>query len=99
MKHVENHYSYGHVCLTVGGHGLVAARLRGGNGGAVAAGVVGGLAAGAIIGSQVNRGYYNSGPGYYDSGYQPAGSGCRTERQQVVDQYGNYRMRRVRVCD
>lgn len=71
----------------------------GGNGGAVAAGVVGGLAAGAIIGSQVNRGYYNSGPGYYDSGYQPADSGCRTERQQVVDQYGNYRMRRVRVCD
>ena len=70
----------------------------GGNGGAVAAGIIGGLAVGAIIGSQANRGYYNSGPGYYDSGYQPVYSGCRTERKQVVDQYGNYRMRRVRVC-
>ena len=72
--------------------------IAGGHGGAVASGVIGGLAAGAIIGSQANRGYYNSGPSYYDSGYQPVYSGCRTERQQVVDQYGNYRMRRVRVC-
>ena len=34
------------------------------NGGAIAAGVVGGLAVGAIIGSQANRGGYY-GPGYY----------------------------------
>ncbi len=70
----------------------------GGNGGAIAAGVVGGLAVGAIIGSQANRGYYN-GPGYYqDSGYRGY-SGCHTERQQVEDGYGNVRIRRVRVCD
>jgi hypothetical protein len=70
----------------------------GGHGGAVAAGVIGGLAVGAIVGSQANRGYYG-GPGYYDSGYQPVYGGCRVERQQVVDQYGNYRTRRIRVCD
>jgi len=69
------------------------------NGGAIAAGVVGGLAVGAIIGSQANRGYYN-GPGYYgDQPYQPVYSNCRTEREQVVDQYGRYHTRRVRVCD
>ena len=68
------------------------------DGGAVAAGVIGGLAVGAIIGSQANRGYYG-GPGYYDSGYQPGYSECHMERQQVEDRYGNVRLRRVRVCD
>ena len=72
--------------------------FAGGNGGAVAAGVVGGLAVGAIIGSQANRGYYG-GPGYYESDYQPAYRECHTERQQVEDGYGNVRLRRVRVCD
>ena len=68
------------------------------DGGAVAAGVIGGLAAGAIIGSQVNGGYYG-GPGYYESGYQPGYRECHTERQAIEDGYGNVRMRRVRVCD
>jgi hypothetical protein len=68
------------------------------NGGAIAAGVVGGLAVGAIVGSQYNSGYYG-GPGYYDSGYQPVYNSCHTERQAVEDQYGNVHMRRVRVCD
>jgi hypothetical protein len=68
------------------------------NGGAVAAGVVGGLAVGAIIGSQANRNYYN-GPAYYDSGYQPVYSNCRTQRQRVEDQYGRVRVQRIRVCD
>lgn len=72
--------------------------FAGGNGGAVAAGVVGGLAVGAIIGSQANRGYYG-GPGYYESGYQPVYRGCHTERQQVEDAYGRIHIRRVRVCD
>ncbi len=66
--------------------------------GAVAAGVIGGLAVGAIIGSQVNRGYYG-GPGYYESGYQPGYRECHTERQAIEDGYGNVHMRRVRVCD
>jgi hypothetical protein len=68
------------------------------NGGAIAAGVIGGLAAGAIIGSQTNRGYYG-GPGYYESGYQPVYSNCRFERERFVDQYGRYHSRRIRVCD
>ena len=68
------------------------------DGGAVAAGVIGGLAVGAIIGSQANRGYYN-GPGYYELGYRPAYSNCRMEREQFVDQYGRYHTRRIRVCD
>jgi hypothetical protein len=73
--------------------------FAGGNGGAVAAGVVGGLAVGAIVGSQANRGYYG-GPGYYESGYQPVyGGGCHIERQQVEDGYGRIHIRRVRVCD
>jgi hypothetical protein len=68
------------------------------DGGAVAAGVIGGLAVGAIIGSQADRGYYG-GPGYYQSGYQPSYRECHIERQQVEDGYGNLRMRRIRVCD
>ena len=66
--------------------------------GAVAAGVIGGLAAGAIIGSAANRGYY-SGPGYYESGYQPVYRSCRVEREEFVDGYGRVRVRRIRVCD
>ncbi len=68
------------------------------DGGAVAAGVIGGLAVGVIIGSQANRGYYG-GPGYYESGYQPSYRECHTERRQIEDGYGNVRLRRVRVCD
>jgi hypothetical protein len=70
----------------------------GGDGGAIAAGVIGGLAAGAIIGSQGNRGYYG-GPAYYGSDYQPVYGNCHIERQQVEDRYGNLRVRRIRVCD
>ena len=66
--------------------------------GAVAAGVIGGLAVGAIIGSQVHRGYYG-GPGYYESGYRPVYRNCRTERQHFTDRHGRYHTRRIRVCD
>ena len=74
----------------------------------VAAGVDGGLAAGAIIGSAIA----NSGPRYVEPApvYAPPppayaeppayvdGPVCHTERQQVWDGYA-YRMRRVQVCD
>jgi len=70
------------------------------NGGAVAAGVVGGLAAGAIIGSAVapryGYGYYDSYPAYYGGSY--AYSRCYLVRQKVWTDYGP-RWRRVRVCD
>jgi hypothetical protein len=73
------------------------AQARDGVNGAIAAGVVGGLAVGAIVGSQ-NRGYYG-GPGYYDNGYQPVYGACHTERQEFEDSYGRIRVRRVQVCD
>jgi hypothetical protein len=72
--------------------------LAGGNGGAIAAGVVGGLAVGAIIGSQANRGYAG-GPGYYEQGYQPVYNNCRTERERYIGRDGYEHVRRIRVCD
>lgn len=57
--------------------------------GAVAAGVIGGIAAGAIIGSQMNR----------DDGYRRRYRECRIERRDYEDRYGRLHVRRVRVCD
>jgi hypothetical protein len=68
------------------------------DGGAVAAGVIGGLAVGAIIGSQANQGYYG-GPDYYESGYRPVYRHCRMEREWFTDGYGRQHSRRIRVCD
>ena len=72
-------------------------------GGALAAGIIGGVAVGAIVGSQLNGGYYGGpgyyGPGYYGRPYQPVYGSCHTERQPVEDGYGRVYMRRVRVCD
>jgi hypothetical protein len=73
----------------------------GSNGGAIAAGVVGGLAAGAIIGSTWRPypayGYaYAPGPVYYGGPY--AYSRCHVVRQRIATNYGP-RWRRVRVCD
>lgn len=73
---------------------------------AVGAGVVGGLAVGAIIGSAMaGPRYYEAPPAYYAP---PAYGGpayaveegpvCHTERQRVWDGYA-WRMRRVEVCD
>lgn len=65
------------------------------DGGAIAAGVVGGLAVGAIVGSQMNRddGYRER--GYYRAGYRE----CHIERQDYEDRYGRLHVRKVRVCD
>jgi hypothetical protein len=76
---------------------------------AVGAGVIGGLAVGAIVGSAIA----NSQPRYAEPEvvYAPPppayaveppeyvdGPVCHTERRQYWDGYG-YRMRRVQVCD
>lgn len=68
------------------------ARWRRGPG--VAAGIVGGLALGALAaGAYSNRGYYG-GPYAAYGGY-----GCYTERQPVYDQWGRFRgYQAVRVC-
>ena len=63
--------------------------------GAIAAGVIGGLAVGAIVGSQVDRGYRDD--GYYRSGYR--GRECYIERRDFEDQYGRLHVRNVRVCN
>jgi hypothetical protein len=87
---------------------------RGPNGAAVAAGIVGGLAAGAIIAGAVNPGY--AAPAYDHPGYVPApaygyaqptyvqpGYGyeptCYTRRVRQVVDYDTVVIRRVRVCE
>ena len=64
--------------------------------GAIAAGVVGGLAVGAIIGSQMNRddGYYRA-TAIARARYRD----CRIERRDYEDRYGRLHVRNVRVCD
>lgn len=66
------------------------------NGGAVAAGLVGGLALGAIAGAAGNP-YYGYGPGYYRPAYYAPGS-CVVERRRVVNRYGRVVFQRVRTC-
>lgn len=65
---------------------------------AVGAGIIGGLAVGAIIGSAVAPGPYYGPPGYdYGPGpvyYAPA---CYWARQRIWTDWG-WRWRRVRVC-
>lgn len=78
------------------------------NGCGVAAGVVGGLAAGAIVGSAIANSrpvyvepapvYAPPPPAYAEPPAYVDGPVCHTERQQVWDGYA-YRMRRVQVCD
>jgi hypothetical protein len=65
------------------------------HGGGVAAGIIGGLAAGAIIGSAAN-GYY--GGGYYGGPYYAYGPSCWWSRQRVWNGY-RWHWRRVRVCN
>lgn len=68
-------------------------------GGALAAGIIGGIAAGALVGAAVAGPHYYGGPGYY---YGPApvyyGPSCYWTRERFWDGWG-WRIRRVRVCD
>ena len=60
----------------------------------MAAGVIGGLAAGAIIGGAARRGYWGE-PAY---AYGPGPYSCM-RRRAVYDGYGNFAgYRPVRVC-
>jgi hypothetical protein len=73
------------------GHGW-----HGGNGGYI----IGGLAAGALIGAAVANGpYYGYGPryGYYAPGPVYYGPSCYWTRERVWDGWG-WRVHRVRVC-
>ena len=68
-------------------------------GGPVAAGVIGGLAAGAIVGSVARPYGYGYAPyGYY--GPAPVYDPCYRARRPVFDAYGNVAgYRPVRVCN
>ena len=66
-------------------------------GGALAAGVIGGLAAGALIGSAVASPYYYGAPAYYGPAPVYYGPHCWWERHRFWDGWG-WRIERVRVC-
>ncbi|HWM47118.1 MAG TPA: hypothetical protein VNR11_09420 [Xanthobacteraceae bacterium] len=75
-------------------------------GAAIAAGVIGGIAAGALIAGATRPSYgypaYYGGPAYYGApAYYPAapvyGPACHWRRERIWDGYG-WRVRRVRVC-
>jgi len=79
-------------------------------GGRIAAGVLGGLAAGALLGGALaapryygpsgyygpGPNYYGGGPYYYGAGYY-GGPGCYLQRQRFWDGF-MWRVRRVEVC-
>jgi len=86
------------VAAATMGAAIVPAPAQAGNGGAVAAGVIGGLAAGAIIGSAASQPrYYEPAPVYV----APPPSRCYwTRGAPVWDGYrGVYVRPRVQVCD
>lgn len=62
--------------------------------GRIAAGVVGGLAVGAIVGSQLNRN--DDGYRYRTRAYARE---CYVERRDYEDRYGRLHVRNVRVCN
>jgi hypothetical protein len=70
---------------------------RGNRGGAVVAGLIGGLALGTIASAAANPYYYS--PAYYPY-YRPAyfGPRCVLERRRVVNRYGRLVWRRIEVC-
>jgi hypothetical protein len=75
------------------------------NGGAVAAGLIGGLALGAIASNSYNYGYAPVGYGYapsYGYGYAPVSygyGGCTIERRVRVNRFGERVIRDVQVCN
>ena len=102
-----------HTIIAIAAVGLVAAALPSTaqarcDGCGVAAGVVGGLAAGAIIGGAIANSqprYYEPAPAYVAPPpprrvyVEEDGPVCHVERQRVwVEGYG-WRHRRVEVCD
>ncbi len=89
------------LALSVGAASLAAisAPAQAQDGGAVAAGLLGGLAVGAIAGSAIAGSALPPPPGYgyYAPVYAPPPPRCWFEPQQVWDGYA-WVIRRVRVC-
>jgi len=100
-----------HTIIALAAVGLVAAALPTSadardRGGAVAAGIIGGIAAGAILGGAIANSqprYYEPAPVYVEPPpprvYYEEGPICRVERQRIwVEGYG-WRHRRIEVCN
>ena len=69
-------------------------------GAAVGLGVLGGVAAGAIIAGAARPGYgYYDGPVYDEPAYVVDGPVCHIERRKVYLDDVTYKIRKVRVCD
>jgi hypothetical protein len=81
------------AALAIGGFASSANAQHHHGGGGFGPGFVGGLAAGAVIGSSP---YY--GGGYYGGPYAYGGY-CYIQRRAVIDRWGHRFIRRVRVCD
>lgn len=94
-------WRYGHVGHPYGFGGRHWGWRRHNNGGAVAAGLISGLAIGALAASAAHPAY-GYGYSYGHSSYYPAydyGPGCYTVRRRYVDAWGGVMIRRVRVCE
>ncbi len=83
--------------LALGGVASVSSPASAGDGGAIAAGILGGAALGAIVGSASAAGGPPPPPPYYPA-YAPPPPRCWWEPQQVWNGYG-YVVQRVRVCN
>ena len=57
------------------------------HGGAIAAGVIGGLAVGALVGAAASAPYYGYAPGYYYGGPAYGYGGCYWTRQRFWDRW------------
>jgi hypothetical protein len=106
-------YGYGGYDRGYGyGYGYPYYRHRRSNGGAVAAGLIGGLALGTIAAQAARpaygyrRAYYGRPAYYYPRNrsyrrarvYRQAYAGCWIRRQRIVNRFGAVVVRRVRVC-
>jgi len=87
------------AAATLGLAAIAAPQQAEARGGALAAGIIGGLAVGAIVGSAAAHGpYYYGGPAYYGPAPVYYGPRCYWTHQRVWTGYG-WNWGRVRVCD
>ena len=90
------------TALVLGAASFQPAMAENGRNGAAAAGIIGGLAAGAIIGGAIGNGEDRGDRGrrhgaiYRDQEDEPV---CHIERRRVENEDGEVRVRRVRVCE
>lgn len=86
------------VALTLGAS-LAPAPAQARDGGAIAAGLIGGLVLGGLAAAAAQpQPVYVARPVYYRPRYVRAAGNCWMERRRASDDFGNRYFRRVRVC-